>query len=373
MHGFPSSSSVPSCASSAKRMKHALGWTKEWNWKERHEFSTVVSCATLKEHLNDPDWRVFDCRHLLSDVGYGEKVAYGEGHLPGAFFLHLDRDPSGPMTGGGTAPHYRPEACAGARRRVGDDAGGGLRRRGRDDRRPFVVVAALDRTRARRAARRRFQSMGQGRTGSSREVPHRRTDLDVNLHDWVVTTEIVRQSGSAGVLRRRCRGPDRFRGRERDDRSGRWSHSRRAQPFFPRQPDADGLFPPGCRTAARSISPAGRCRTCKPSCSAVPVTACHNLAGDGSRQPCTAHGLRRLLERVVQRSGAAGGALVLSGPRAKQQRHHAVGHLVADCPPSARYHYGVQLSMPKSSRRTGLRLFSLAWTQRNASSDPPRF
>ena len=61
-------------------------------------FSTVVSCATLAEHLNDPDWRVFDCRHLLSDVGYGEKV-YSEGHLPGAFFLHLDRDLSGPMTG----------------------------------------------------------------------------------------------------------------------------------------------------------------------------------------------------------------------------------------------------------------------------------
>ena len=61
-------------------------------------FSTLVNCATLAEHLNDPTWRVFDCRHLLSDVTYGEK-AYAEGHLPGAFFMHLDRDLSGPVNG----------------------------------------------------------------------------------------------------------------------------------------------------------------------------------------------------------------------------------------------------------------------------------
>lgn len=61
-------------------------------------FSTLVSCADLAAHLDDPDWRVFDCRHQLSDLGYGEK-AYAEGHLPGAFFMHLDRDLSSPMTG----------------------------------------------------------------------------------------------------------------------------------------------------------------------------------------------------------------------------------------------------------------------------------
>ena len=75
-------------------------------------FSTVVNCVTLAEHLNDPTWRVFDCRHLLSDVGYGEKV-YAEGHLPGAFFLHLDRDLSGPMNGAnGRHPLPDPQAFA---------------------------------------------------------------------------------------------------------------------------------------------------------------------------------------------------------------------------------------------------------------------
>ena len=97
-------------------------------------FSTLVNCATLAEHLNDPTWRVFDCRHLLSDVMYGEK-AYAEGHLPGAFFMHLDRDLSGPVNGrNGRHPLPDPQAlarklgAAGVSREtqvvVHDDAGG---------------------------------------------------------------------------------------------------------------------------------------------------------------------------------------------------------------------------------------------------------
>ena len=61
-------------------------------------FSTLVSGEQLASHLDDPTWRVFDCRHQLSDVDFGAR-AYAEGHLPGAFFLHLDRDLSSPMTG----------------------------------------------------------------------------------------------------------------------------------------------------------------------------------------------------------------------------------------------------------------------------------
>ncbi len=60
--------------------------------------TTLVSTQELAAHLNDPGWRVFDCRHDLADPGYGEK-AYARGHLPGAQFLHLDRDLSGARTG----------------------------------------------------------------------------------------------------------------------------------------------------------------------------------------------------------------------------------------------------------------------------------
>ncbi len=60
--------------------------------------STLVTAAELVLHLDDPNWRIFDCRHDLQDVNYGEK-AYLKGHIPGALFLHLDRDLSGAKTG----------------------------------------------------------------------------------------------------------------------------------------------------------------------------------------------------------------------------------------------------------------------------------
>jgi thiosulfate/3-mercaptopyruvate sulfurtransferase len=40
---------------------------------------------------------VFDCRSVLSDPGTGER-AYSAGHIPGARYLHLERDLSGPVT-----------------------------------------------------------------------------------------------------------------------------------------------------------------------------------------------------------------------------------------------------------------------------------
>lgn len=76
----------------------------------------LVSCDQLAMHLDNRDWRIVDCRHQLSDVTYGERV-YVEGHIPGAFFLHLDRDLSGPMNGrNGRHPLPDPEVLA---RRLG--------------------------------------------------------------------------------------------------------------------------------------------------------------------------------------------------------------------------------------------------------------
>ena len=33
----------------------------------------VITCAQLADNLSDPTWVVVDCRHQLSDVGYGER------------------------------------------------------------------------------------------------------------------------------------------------------------------------------------------------------------------------------------------------------------------------------------------------------------
>lgn len=61
-------------------------------------YTTLVDVATLQAHVDDPKWLVVDVRHQLSDTGYGER-AYADSHLPGAVFLHCDRDLSGPMSG----------------------------------------------------------------------------------------------------------------------------------------------------------------------------------------------------------------------------------------------------------------------------------
>ena len=59
--------------------------------------TTLVDCALLASRLDAPDWRVFDCRFDLAATQRGEQ-AHRQSHLPGAFYAHLDRDLSGPVT-----------------------------------------------------------------------------------------------------------------------------------------------------------------------------------------------------------------------------------------------------------------------------------
>lgn len=73
-------------------------------------FQTLISAEQLAAHSTDPSWRVFDCRHDLTDPDIGER-AYRETHIPGAQFLHLDRDLSGAKTGA-NGRHPLPEPAA---------------------------------------------------------------------------------------------------------------------------------------------------------------------------------------------------------------------------------------------------------------------
>lgn len=61
-------------------------------------YTTLISSRELAQSIGEADWRVIDCRHDLRDPGFGRR-AYADGHLPGALFLHLDEDLSGPLTG----------------------------------------------------------------------------------------------------------------------------------------------------------------------------------------------------------------------------------------------------------------------------------
>jgi thiosulfate/3-mercaptopyruvate sulfurtransferase len=61
-------------------------------------YTTLVSTQELFDHLADPNWVVFDCRHDLKRPEVGPRE-YAKSHIPGARFLHVDEDLSAPLTG----------------------------------------------------------------------------------------------------------------------------------------------------------------------------------------------------------------------------------------------------------------------------------
>ncbi|HWI14302.1 MAG TPA: sulfurtransferase [Burkholderiales bacterium] len=75
-------------------------------------YTTLISPADVARHLGDARWVVCDCRHDLGDVQLGRRE-YREAHIPGARFLHLDDDLSGPRNGrNGRHPLPDPQALA---------------------------------------------------------------------------------------------------------------------------------------------------------------------------------------------------------------------------------------------------------------------
>jgi thiosulfate/3-mercaptopyruvate sulfurtransferase len=58
----------------------------------------LTSTGQLGQHLGDPAWIVFDCRHDTFDHLRGAKV-YREGHIPGAHFAPVETALAGTKTG----------------------------------------------------------------------------------------------------------------------------------------------------------------------------------------------------------------------------------------------------------------------------------
>ena len=243
----------------------------------------LVSCEQLAAHLNDPDWRIVDCRHQLSDVGYGQRV-YAEGHLPGAFFMHLDRDLSGAMSGcNGRHPLPDPQVLAAKFGAVGissrtqvvayDDAEGMvsgrlwwmLRWLGHDN------VTALD------GGFNRWVKEGRPLT---RDIPVvLPTVFEVEQRDGVVTAdEVLANIASPELVVVDARGPDRFRGENEtiDPVGGHIPGARNR--FFRDNLDADGRFRPAAELRREFLElfagtpPDKTVMQCGSG-----VSACHNL------------------------------------------------------------------------------------------------
>jgi len=98
----------------------------------------LISADDLLERAADPGLRIVDVRFDLADPEAGRR-AYRAGHLPGAVYLHLDEDLSGPLRPdgiGGRHPLPDPAALAQRLGRAGigdahevvvyDDAGGAM-------------------------------------------------------------------------------------------------------------------------------------------------------------------------------------------------------------------------------------------------------
>ena len=60
-------------------------------------YTTLIDAATLASQLERDDVAIFDCRFELGNPGWGGSE-YSREHIPGAQYLHLDRDLASPIT-----------------------------------------------------------------------------------------------------------------------------------------------------------------------------------------------------------------------------------------------------------------------------------
>lgn len=73
----------------------------------------LIGTRELLRHVQEPEWRVVDCRFELTQPDKGH-ADYLEGHIPGAVYAHLDRDLAAPVSAR-TGRHPLPEPAAFAR------------------------------------------------------------------------------------------------------------------------------------------------------------------------------------------------------------------------------------------------------------------
>ena len=86
-------------------------------------FNALISTADLAPRLGAPDTVIVDARHDLAQPDTLGETQYRTGHIPGAVFVHLDRDLSAPKNGSnGRHPLPSPAACAALFGRLGIDA-----------------------------------------------------------------------------------------------------------------------------------------------------------------------------------------------------------------------------------------------------------
>ena len=247
-------------------------------------FTTLISASELEAHLDDARWVVCDCRHDLMDTGAGKR-AYGESHIRGARFAHLDQDLSAPLTGS-NGRHPLPDPVRFARRAgelgisndsqvVAYDASGGyyaarlwwlLRWLGHD------AVAVLD------GGWDAWARASLPITSERPAVVPARFHPRMRSNASIAAGQIAAQVGQLPPLLIDARSPDRYRGENEtlDPVAGHIPGA--VNRFFKLNLDADGRFKPPAllrqefSSALGDIPPSEVVHYCGSG-----VTACHNL------------------------------------------------------------------------------------------------
>lgn len=67
----------------------------------------LIETTQLTARLSAPNLRILDCRFALEDPDHGRR-SYERAHIPGAVFLDLEKDLSGPVVPGQTGRHPLP-------------------------------------------------------------------------------------------------------------------------------------------------------------------------------------------------------------------------------------------------------------------------
>ncbi len=246
--------------------------------------TTLVSTDLLAAHLGDPAWVVIDCRHELAAPAKG-RADYAVGHLPGARFLHLDEDLSGPKTGrNGRHPLPDPAALAAKLGRCGvtrgvqvvayDDQGGMVAARlwwllrwlGHD------AVAVLDGGVGRWVAEGRPVTTEVPPASAATFTPAPRAGLTVDA------AFVQAHLGDPAVVVVDARAPNRWRGEDEtiDPVGGRIPGARNR--FFKDNLAADGRWKAPALLRGELLAAAGGAAAASQvhSCGSG-VTGCHNL------------------------------------------------------------------------------------------------
>jgi len=250
--------------------------------------NTLVSTAALHEHLADAHWVIVDCRHdlLKSEAG---RTEYATSHIPGARFMHLDRDLAGPQTGkNGRHPLPDPADIAAKLGAAGIgpetfvvayDAQDGvnasrlwwmLRWLGHSS------VAVLDGGWPKWVREDRPRDATVPTPRSTRFVPH--TDESGEAGAWVDSSYVLSHLERQEMLLVDARSPERHRGETEpiDPVAGRIPGS--VCRFFKQNLDTDGCFrpPDALRAEFLALLAAHRPEHVVHSCGSG-VSACHNV------------------------------------------------------------------------------------------------